>query len=31
MEILAQYIFLRISCRALDAPKFDVSENYDHI
>ena len=26
----AQYIFSRISCRAIDARKFDVSENYNH-
>ena len=30
VEIFAQYIFLRISRRALDARKFDVSENYNH-
>ena len=30
VEIFAQYIFLRISRRALDARKFDVSENYYH-
>ena len=28
--ILAQYIFSRISRRALDARKFDVGENYYH-
>ena len=30
MEIFAQYTFSCISCRALDARKFDVSENYYH-
>ena len=30
VEISAQYIFSRISRRALDARKFDVSENYNH-
>ena len=30
VEIFAQYIFSRISRRALDARKFDVSENYYH-
>ena len=30
VEILAQYIFSRISRMALDARKFDVSENYNH-
>ena len=30
IEIFAQYIFSRISRRALDARKFDVSENYNH-
>ena len=29
VEIFAQYIFSRISRRALDARKFDVSENYN--
>ena len=28
VEIFAQYIFLRISRRAVDARKFDVSEKY---
>ena len=28
IEISAQYIFSRISCRALDSRKFDVSEKY---
>ena len=30
VEIFAQYIFSRISDRALDARKFDGSENYYH-
>ena len=30
VEILAQYTFSRISRRAVDARKFDVSENYYH-
>ena len=30
VEIFAQYIFSRISRRALDVRKFDVSENYYH-
>ena len=30
VEIFAQYIFSRISRMALDAQKFDVSENYNH-
>ena len=30
VEVFAQYIFLRISCRALYARKFDVSEDYYH-
>ena len=30
IEIFAQYIFSRISRRAIDARKFDVSENYNH-
>ena len=30
VDIFAQYIFSRISHRALDARKFDVSENYNH-
>ena len=30
VEIFAQYIFSRISRRALDARKNDVSENYNH-
>ena len=30
VEIFAQYIFSRISRRAIDARKFDVSENYNH-
>ena len=30
VEIFAQYIFSRISCRDLDARKFGVSENYNH-
>ena len=30
VENFAQYIFSRISRRALDARKFDVSENYTH-
>ena len=30
VEIFAEYIFSRISRRALDARKFDVSENYNH-
>ena len=30
VEIFAQYIFSRISHRAVDARKFDVSENYYH-
>ena len=29
VEIFAQYIFSRISRRALDARKFNVSENYN--
>ena len=29
-ESFAQYIFSRISCSALDARLFDVSENYNH-
>ena len=29
-EIFAQYIFLRTLRRALDARKFDVSENFYH-
>ena len=31
VEIFAQYIFSRISRRALDVRKLDVSENDDHI
>ena len=30
VEICTQYIFSCISRRALDAPKFDVCENYNH-
>ena len=30
VDIFAQYIFSRISCRALDARKFHVNENYYH-
>ena len=30
VDIFAQYIFSRISHRALDARKFDVSEKYYH-
>ena len=30
VEIFAQYISSRISRRAIDARKFDVSENYNH-
>ena len=30
VEIFARYIFSHISRRALDARKFDVSENYNH-
>ena len=30
VEIFAQYLSSRISRRALDAQKFDVSENYYH-
>ena len=30
VDIFAQYIFSRILRRALDAQKFDVSENYHH-
>ena len=30
IEIFAEYIFSRISRRAIDARKFDVSENYNH-
>ena len=30
VEIFAQYIFLRISRRALDARKYDVSEKMNH-
>ena len=30
IEIFAQYIFSRISPRAVDARKFDVSEMYYH-
>ena len=30
VEIFAQYIFSRISRRAVDARKVDVSENYNH-
>ena len=30
VKMFAQYIFSRISHRALDAQKFDVSENYNH-
>ena len=30
VDIFAQYIFSRILRRALDARKFDVSENYYH-
>ena len=30
VDIFTQNIFLRISRRALDARKFDVSENYNH-
>ena len=30
VEIFAQYIFSRISRRAIGARKFDVSENYNH-
>ena len=30
VDIFAQYIFSLISRRALDARKFDVSENYYH-
>ena len=29
IEMFAQYIFSRISRRALDAQKYDVSENLD--
>ena len=29
VDIFARYIFSRISCRALDARKFDVSENHN--
>ena len=29
VETFAQYIFSRISRRALDAPKFDVSEKFN--
>ena len=30
VEILAKYIFTLNSRRAIDARKFDVSENYNH-
>ena len=30
VEIFAEYIFSRISRRAIDVRKFDVSENYNH-
>ena len=30
VEIVAQYIFSRSSRRAVDARKFDVSDNYYH-
>ena len=30
VDIFAQYIFLRISCRVVDARKYNVSEKLNH-